>query len=196
MTVTRFTFFTENFVICCYQVTKIVGSGHDCTSTSSARSPRYFCIQADIAIWVLRKVRVDTMLTPEPGSTFARGPIGNSWEELEVSWSLGAGFLRGSAGHCSSTNFSLKSCSQSGKSCNRSLCTSSRPSFLFLFSVSVGSCNGFPRSSSLVLPLLPGTGFSVYPLTSNTESCDEDDDEVDVGVVEELEDKPGTTNGT
>ena len=36
----------------------------------------------------------------------------------------------------------------------------------------------------------------MYPLTSNTESCDEDDDEVDVGVVEELVDKPGTTNGT
>ena len=32
-------------------------------------------------------------------------------------------------------------------------------------------------------------------LTSNTESCDEDDEEVGVGVVEELVDKPGTTNG-
>ena len=33
-------------------------------------------------------------------------------------------------------------------------------------------------------------------LLSNTESCDEDDDEVGVGVVEEeLADKPGTTNG-
>ena len=31
---------------------------------------------------------------------------------------------------------------------------------------------------------------------SNTESCDEDEDEVGVGVVEELADKPGTTNGT
>ena len=48
----------------------------------------------------------------------------------------------------------------------------------------------------LVLPLLSGAGFSVYLLTSNTESCDEDDDEVGVGVVEELEDEPGTTNGT
>ena len=34
-----------------------------CTSTSSARSPRYFRLQADIASGVLRKVRVDTMLT-------------------------------------------------------------------------------------------------------------------------------------
>ena len=40
-------------------------------------------------------------------------------------------------------------------------------------------------------------GFSVYLFTSNTESCDEYDGEVDEGVVEEeLVDKPGTTNGT
>ena len=37
----------------------------------------------------------------------------------------------------------------------------------FLFSVSVDSCNGSPRSSSLVLPLLSGPGFSVNLLTSN-----------------------------
>ena len=37
--------------------------GHDCTSTSSARRPRYFRLQEDIAFRVLRKVRVDTMLT-------------------------------------------------------------------------------------------------------------------------------------
>ena len=35
----------------------------------------------------------------------------------------------------------------------------------------------------------------MYLLTSNTESCDGDDEEVGVGVVEELVDKP-TTNGT
>ena len=33
--VTRFTFFTKNFVIRCNQVTKMFCSGHDCTSTSS-----------------------------------------------------------------------------------------------------------------------------------------------------------------
>ena len=44
-------------------------------------------------------------------------------------------------------------------------------------------------------PTPPGTGFPVYLLT-NTESCDEDDEEVGVGVVEEHVDKPGTTNGT
>ena len=78
MIVTRLTFFTENFVICGYQVTKNFRSGHDCTSTSSARSPRYFRLEADIAIWVLRKVRVDTMLTPEPVSPVARDSIGSS----------------------------------------------------------------------------------------------------------------------
>ena len=52
-------------------------------------------------------------------------------------------------------------------------------------------------SSSLVLPLLFGNGFSVHLLTSNKESCDEDDGEVCEGVVEEeLADKPGTTNAT
>ena len=33
----------------------------------------------------------------------------------------------------------------------------------------------------------------MYLLMSNTESCDEDDEEVGVGVVEELVDKPGRT---
>ena len=68
--------------------------------------------------------------------------------------------------------------------------------FYFVFSVSVDLCSGFPRSSSLVLPLLSGTGFSVYLLTSNTASCDRDVEEVCVGVVQELIDKPGTTIGT
>ena len=54
--------------------------------------------------------------------------------------------------------------------------------------------SGFPRTSSPVLPLLSGTGFSVYLLSSNTEACDEEKGE-DV-VEEELADKPGTTNGT
>ena len=69
--------------------------------------------------------------------------------------------------------------------------------FYFLFSVSVDSRSVSPRSSPLILPLLSCTGFSVYLLTSNTESCDEDDEEVDEGVVEEeLADIPGTTSGT
>ena len=62
---------------------------------------------------------------------------------------------------------------------------------------SVDSCSGSPRSSSFVLPLLSCNGFSLYLLTSNTESFDENDGEVGEGVVEEeLADKPGTTNCT
>ena len=63
MIVSRFTFFSENFVIRCDQVTEMFRSGHDCTSTSSARRPCYFRPQADIAIWVLRKLRIYTVLT-------------------------------------------------------------------------------------------------------------------------------------
>ena len=101
---------------------------------------------------------------------------------------------RSSSEVLSSTKFSLNSCIQSGNSCDISLCTSCDSPFKFLFAVSVDSCSGSHRSSPLVLPLLSCTGFSVYLLTSNTESCDEDDGEVGEGVVEEeLADKPGTT---
>ena len=80
--------------------------------------------------------------------------------------------------------------------CDISLCASRSPS-LFLCSISVDSCSGSPRSSSLVLPLLSHAGFSVYLLTSNAQFCDEDDGEVGEGAVkEELADKPGNTNGT
>ena len=66
----------------------------------------------------------------------------------------------------------------------------------FYFSVSVDSCSGSPRSSSVVLPLLSGAGFSVYLLTSNTESCDEDSEVSESVLEEELADEPGTTTGT
>ena len=102
------------------------------------------------------------------------------------------GFLRDSAGTLSSSKFSLNSCRQSSKSCNSSPCNSSSFSILFVFSVSAGSCNRFHRNSALILPLLSIAGFSVLI----TVSCDEDVEEVGVDDVEELVDKPGTTNGT
>ena len=49
----------------------------------------------------------------EPGSTFARGSIGNSWEELEVSRLPCSGFPQGTVEVLSSTIFSLNSWSQS-----------------------------------------------------------------------------------
>ena len=39
------------------------------------------------------------------------------------------------------------------------------------------------------------SGYWIFGV-SNTESCDEDVEEIGVGEVEELVDKPGTTNGT
>ena len=135
-------------------------------------------MQEDLVIFVFKQISQfasfgkweKILCLPKPGSTIARDSIGNSKEELALSWSLGAGFHRGSKGLLSLTKISLNSCSQSGKSCKRSLCTSSCPSFLILFSVSVGLCSRFSCSSSLVLPLLSDTGFSVYLLSSNTES--------------------------
>ena len=127
----------------------------------------------------------------EPGSTFAHDSIGNSWEECLDPQAQGFPV----AHYVHRTKFSLKSCSHSSKSCDRFALYFFASSVLFWFSVSVGSCSGFPRSSSLVLPLLSGAGFWVYLLTSNTESCDEDD-EAGVGDVEELVGEPGTTNGS
>ena len=50
-----------------------------------------------------------------------------------------------------------------------------------MFSVSAGSCDGFHRNSTLILPLLSGAGFSV----PNTESCDDNVEEVGEDGVEE-----------
>ena len=78
---------------------------------------------------------------------------------------------------------------------NRSLCsprTSSSSSFLFGFSVSAGSCDGLTRTVLLVLSLLVDAGCCV----GVTASSDEDVGDVGEDEVEELVDKPGTTNGT
>ena len=58
---TRFTSL-RNFVIRCDQVTRMFRSGHDCTSTPSARSPCYWRLHAEFTIWVLGKVRKHTVL--------------------------------------------------------------------------------------------------------------------------------------
>ena len=65
-----------------------------------------------------------------------------------------------------------------------------------MFLVSVDLCSGFLRSSSLELPLLSVSGFSVYLLTSHTKSFDEFSEEIVVDVVGELVEKTVTTNGT
>ena len=86
-----------------------------------------------------------TLCLPEPSSTFARDSIGNSWEELELSRSLGAGFLRASEG----TTFIDQIFSEIlqrvwHKSCNRSLCTSSVLHFYFCFRFLLVYAAGFP----------------------------------------------------
>ena len=60
--VSRFTFFTENSVICCYQVTKLFCSRHWIASASSARCPCNFDPLADFALSVHRDVCGNTVL--------------------------------------------------------------------------------------------------------------------------------------
>ena len=51
MIVSRFTSYTKNFVICCYQVTKFSCSRYGCASAFSARSSRNLGSLANIAIF-------------------------------------------------------------------------------------------------------------------------------------------------
>ena len=55
MNVSRFTISTEDFVICCYQVTKIFCTRNGSASASSARGPCNFGPLTDLAISVFRK---------------------------------------------------------------------------------------------------------------------------------------------
>ena len=63
MTVSRFTTFTENLVICCYQVTKIFCARYGFAITSSARGPCNFGPLTDLAISVFREVSINTVFT-------------------------------------------------------------------------------------------------------------------------------------
>ena len=61
--VSRFTTFTENFVICCNQTIQIACTRYGSANTSSARSPCNFGLLADLAISVFRKVSINTVFT-------------------------------------------------------------------------------------------------------------------------------------
>ena len=50
MIVSRFTTFTQKFVICCNQITKIFCTRYDFANTSSAWGPRDLGLLADLAI--------------------------------------------------------------------------------------------------------------------------------------------------
>ena len=62
MIVSRFTSFTENFVIRCYWITIIFRYGNDCTSASLARSLCKLGSQTDIAVSVLREESKNAVL--------------------------------------------------------------------------------------------------------------------------------------
>ena len=60
--VSAFTNFTENFVICCYQVTKIFSTRYGSAIASSAWSPCNFGPLTDLAISVFREMSLNTVL--------------------------------------------------------------------------------------------------------------------------------------
>ena len=169
MTVSRFTSFTKNFVICCYQVTKVSCSRYCIANGSSARSPCHLGLHADVAVSVLREVSANTVLARY--HFFPRGSEADSREEL-----AGASLC---AGTLSSTRFSVNSSNHSGRSRNKSPRASSVSSFLSL-------------SMLLVLSHRVVAGRNV----ETTESCGIDAGDVGVAELEESVDEPGTTIGT
>ena len=63
MIVSRFTTFTGNFVICCYQVTKIFSTRYGSAIASSAWSPYNFGPFTDLAISVFREMSMNIVFT-------------------------------------------------------------------------------------------------------------------------------------
>ena len=61
MIVSRFTTFSENFVICCNQITKIFCTMYGSANASSARGPCDFGPLTDLAISVFREVSIKTV---------------------------------------------------------------------------------------------------------------------------------------
>ena len=177
--VSRFTTFTENFVICCYQVTKFLCSEYGFACAFPSVSPCKFGPLAHLAISVFWDVNVKTAF-----SQHLTGSIDDSREEL-----AGASLYSGTL---SSTRFSLNSCNHSGKSDNGSPPASSLSSFLLEFGVLVGLGDKSPCACSLTFLLRVVAGRIV----EFTESCDDDVGDVGKAELEEPVDKPGTTSGT
>ena len=63
MIVSRFTTFTENFVICCNQITNFFCTRYGSANASSARGPCNVGPLADLAISVFWEVSINTMFT-------------------------------------------------------------------------------------------------------------------------------------
>ena len=175
----RFTFLTEDLVIRSWLITKMFRSGHDCTGASSARSPCDCHPQTEIAIPVFREVSKNVLFTRYHFCSRLQKVIHEkNWKCLDVlehfhqpihAWTLIANLAHLATHHSVIVR-----------------------RHFFGFSISADLWNGSRRAndSSLALSLLLVAGISVWV----TVSCDEDVGEVD--EVEELFDKPGTTNGT
>ena len=80
--VSIFTTFTENLVICCYQITKIFCTKYDSTNTSSARGPCDFGPLTDLAISVFREMSFNAMFAQISSRLLNVGSKDTSWEEL------------------------------------------------------------------------------------------------------------------
>ena len=104
--VSRFTTFNENFVICCYQVTKIC-SRYGFTCAFSARSPCDLGSPAYLAFPVFREVTINTVFSRNAVLTHS---VGGSREELAGGSPC--------SGTLSSTRFSLNSYNHPGNSRN------------------------------------------------------------------------------
>ena len=65
ITVSRFTTFTENFVICCNQITKIFCTKYDSANATSALGPCDFGPLADLAISVFGEMSTKSLCLPK-----------------------------------------------------------------------------------------------------------------------------------
>ena len=170
--VSRFTSFTENFVIRSCRIIQNVPLWARLYQCVFCKEPLWFWFSGRYRNFGPSGSEKNAVLTR---STFARGPESNSREELEASrcsWTL------------SSTRPCLKSCGHSGRSCNKFPRSSSLSTFLGGFSVYCWSM----RQISLY--------FLTHTLMGVTLSCDEGVGKVGEDEVEELVDRPGTTKGT
>ena len=159
MIVSSFTTFTENFVICCFQVTKSFSTRHGSAIAPSARGPCNFWFSDRSRNFGLWWNEFKHCAYPSP-RLLDVGSKDGAWGELACE-SLRSGTL-------SSTKFSLNSCSHSGMSEHNGL-PRSVPWFSFLFGSGflVGLVNGSPRSFRWTRELDTDAGWESIPLKSS-----------------------------
>ena len=162
--------FVEDFVIRCYQVTKLFCSWNRSLIASSARNPRNFGSQAHVAISVSREVSVNTVL-PFLCLHF--------WS---ITFRIWEHSFRGCAGTCvsRSSRFSEKGCNQSGMPCvgsssfiSSSVCAELRFSEACLSRV---VCIRFPHACLTLRVVIGSDDISAIGLDVEAEQLLEDDD--------------------